>query len=287
MDKNTIFSDNKSINCGGKLISLDKPLIMAILNVNNNSFFDGGKYTTEDKIIARTEQVISEGADIIDIGMVSSRPGEKISDPAEETNRLIPVLNLLVKKFPDSIFSVDTYHSETAKAAVNHGADIINDISGGTIDENIFNVVSEYKVPYVLSHIKGIPENMQDRPHYENILTEMCLFFSERINKLKQMGVNDIIIDPGFGFGKNVEHNYIILKNLSFFNSFGLPVLVGLSRKSMLNKLLNIKPEQALNATTVVNTVALMKGASILRVHDVKEARQVIDILNFMNNLNE
>ncbi len=287
MDKNTIFSKNSSINCGGKLISLDKPLIMAILNINQNSFYDGGKYTEESKIIARIEKVISEGADIIDIGFVSTRPGEKISDPLNEKKRLIPIAKLLVKKFHKCIFSVDTYHSEVAAAAIEEGVHIVNDISGGTIDKKMFEVIAKYNVPYVLSHIKGIPENMQLNPTYENILNEMSLFFSDRINKLKELGVCDIIIDPGFGFGKNIEHNYLILKNLNFFKSYGFPVLVGLSRKSMLNKFLNITPEHALNATTIANTIALINGASILRVHDVAEARQAIKIINFIENLNE
>jgi len=258
---------------------------MAILNVNQNSFFDGGKYITEDKIIARAEELISQGADIIDIGIVSSRPGEKISDPSDEKKRLIPVIKLLINRFKNIIFSVDTYHSEVASAAIEEGVDIINDISGGTIDNKMFEVIANYKVPYILTHIKGIPENMQLNPTYDNILIDMSMFFSERIDMLKKLGVCDIIIDPGFGFGKSMEHNYFILKNLNFFRSFGFPILCGLSRKSMLNKLLNITPELALNATTIVNTIALMNGASILRVHDVIEARQAIEIINYIENI--
>jgi len=283
-DKNTIFSAKQSINCRGKLISLQKPLIMGILNITEDSFFDGSKYLTESKWLTQTEKMITEGADIIDIGAASTRPGAKLISAKDEMEIIGKVLKSVRKEFPDIIISVDTYHSEVARLSVANGTDIINDISGGEIDKQMFATIAELKCPYILMHIKGNPENMQLNPQYNNLIEEMMLFFSERINKLSLLGVNDIIIDPGFGFGKSLEDNYKLLNELETFHFFELPILLGISRKSMINKVLHIKPEEALNGTTVLNTIALLKGTKLLRVHDVKEAVETVKIVEMLNN---
>lgn len=283
-DKNTIFSAKQSINCRGKLINLDKPLVMGILNITEDSFFDGGKHNSEKEWLIQTEKMLSEGADIIDIGAASTRPGAKLITQPEEITIIQKVIKSIRKEFPESILSVDTYNSKVAEVAVENGTDIINDISGGDIDKEMFTTIARLKVPYILMHIKGTPENMQQNPHYENLIQEIMLYFSERVNKLRLLGVNDIIIDPGFGFGKNLEDNYKLMNELEVFHFFELPILVGISRKSMINKVLQTNPSEALNGTTVLNTIALQKGAKILRVHDVKEAVETLKILNMLNN---
>ncbi|MFA6923800.1 MAG: dihydropteroate synthase [Bacteroidales bacterium] len=267
------------INCRGKLIDLSTPLIMGILNITPDSFYDGGKYSTEKDLIKQTEKMISEGAVIIDVGAVSTKPGAENITEEEERKRLFPFLEKLIKRFPETNFSVDTFRSGVAEMAIDKGAAIINDISAGSFDEKMFDVIAKYNVPYIIMHIKGTPQNMQKNPIYENIVKEIMFYFSEKINALKLRGVNDIIIDPGFGFGKTVEHNYEILKNLKTFEVFKMPILVGISRKSMINKVLNIDSEDALNATTSLNTFALLNGANILRVHDVKEAMEAVKIV--------
>lgn len=282
-DKNTIFSSNQSINCRGKLISFKKPLIMGILNITEDSFFDGGAYISEKNWLRQTEKMLTEGADIIDIGAASTRPGAKLIDAKDEKNAITKTLKSIRKEFPDCIISIDTYHSSVAEAAVNEGADIINDISGGEIDKEMFATIGKLKSPYILMHIKGIPENMQLNTNYRNITEEIILYFSEKINQLKILGINDIIIDPGFGFGKTLEDNYNLLSQLEIFHFFELPLLVGISRKSMINKLLKITANEALNGTTVLNTIALQKGAKILRVHDVKEAVECVKIHEMLN----
>ena len=282
-DKNTIFSSNQSINCRGKLISFKKPLIMGILNITEDSFFDGGAYISEKNWLGQTEKMLTEGADIIDIGAASTRPGAKLIDAKDEKNAITKTLKSIRKEFPDCIISIDTYHSSVAEVSVNEGADIINDISGGEIDKEMFATIGKLKSPYILMHIKGIPENMQLNTNYRNITEEIILYFSEKINQLKTLGINDIIIDPGFGFGKTLEDNYKLLSQLEIFHFFELPLLVGISRKSMINKLLNITAKEALNGTTVLNTIALQKGAKILRVHDVKEAVECVKIHEMLN----
>jgi len=282
--KNTFISSQKTINSGGKLISLEKPLVMGILNITPDSFYDGGEHKDVDNALKHGAKMLEEGASIIDIGAVSTKPGAKEVTQEEEERRLIPVLKKMTKEFPDAIFSVDTYHSYIAKIAVDCGAQIINDISAGAFDKNMFRMISELQVPYIMMHIKGVPANMQKNPVYKDVVKEVIAYFSEKVAILRKMGVNDIIIDPGFGFGKTLEHNYELLRNLEYFSFFGLPLMAGVSRKSMINNALGIKPEEALNGTTVLNTIALMKGANILRVHDVKEAVETVKLFSITNN---
>jgi len=255
---------------------------MGILNITEDSFFDGGKHTSEALWMAHTQKMLSEGADIIDIGAASTRPGAKMLVAAEESDILLPVIRSIRRENPDAIISIDTYHASVAEMAVDNGADIINDISGGEIDLNMFATMARMKVPYILMHMKGTPENMQQNPHYENLIAEMMLYFAEKVNKLRLLGINDIILDPGFGFAKTVEHNYQLLQKLDTFKFFELPLMVGFSRKSMINRVLGTTPVQALNGTTVLNTIALLKGANILRVHDVKEAVEAVKLCGMM-----
>jgi len=257
-----------------------KPLVMGILNITPDSFFDGGKYIKEADYIKQTEKMILEGADIIDIGAYSSRPGAKNISEEEEFKRLKNVIPTIKKQFPEIILSVDTFRAIIAQQTYDLGVDIINDISGGTMDKTMFETIAKIKTPYVLMHIQGTPQTMQANPNYNNVTNEVHNFFETQIKKLNDLGVKNIIVDPGFGFGKTLEHNYELLSNLEKFSNFKTPVLVGLSRKSMISKLLNIDKSEALNGTTVLNTIALMKGAKILRVHDVKEAKEVIRIYN-------
>ena len=257
---------------------------MGILNITDDSFYDGGLYTDERKMLQHAEDMIKAGANIIDIGGQSTRPGSKRIDAAAESARVIPALKNLKKNFPETIFSVDTYYSSIAEAAINEGASIINDISGGGMDEKMFEVIARHNVPYVLMHIQGIPETMQASPSYKNVTDDVMNYFSEKISLLHSLGVHGIIVDPGFGFGKTIEHNYALLNNLDLLRMFELPILCGLSRKSMIGKLLNISSADSLNGTTSLNTIALMKGANILRVHDVKEAVEVIKIVNSLQH---
>lgn len=268
------------ITSGKKRLLLDRPRIMGILNLTPDSFFDGGKYALSEAVaINRVKEMVQQGADIIDIGAASSRPGASIIDPKEEQDRLLPFLLAIREALSEVWISVDTYHSSTARKCLEAGVDLINDISGGGIDSDLFTVLGEFKVPYILMHMKGVPGNMQTSPQYENLLSEMSHFFKTKIDELKTFGVESIILDPGFGFGKTLEHNYTLLKNLSQFQTeFNLPVLVGLSRKSMINKVIGTKPEDALNGTTALHMIALLNGAHILRVHDVKEAYQTIQL---------
>lgn len=254
------------------------PLLMGILNSTPDSFFDGGLYTSEIKWLKKTADMIEAGADIIDIGAYSTRPGAVNITEEEELERLVPVITSIRKHFPEQLISVDSFRASVAELAVNEGANIINDISGGTIDSAMFNTVARLQVPYILMHIKGTPQTMQLSPSYGNVVDEVYFYFEERIKQLHELGFYKIIIDPGFGFGKTLEHNFQLFNNLNKFQTFELPVLVGISRKSMIHKVLNISSKEALNGTSVLNTLALTKGASILRVHDVKEAKEVIDL---------
>ena len=269
----------KTLNCNGKLVYFDKPMVMGILNVSPDSFYDGGRYSNDNELLLRCRAIIAEGGDIIDIGAVSTRPGAQNVDAAEELKRLDWALAIVRKNFPSAIISVDTYRADVAKKAVeNYCVDIINDISSGTIDNRMFDTVAELNIPYVLTHIKGLPSTMQLNPEYENVMEEIIGHFSECVHRLRCLGVKDIIIDPGFGFGKTIEHNYEILRNLQYLEIFELPVLVGVSRKSMIYGLLGTDAQNALNGTTAVNTIALTRGADILRVHDVKEAVECVKL---------
>jgi dihydropteroate synthase len=257
---------------------------MGILNLTPDSFFDGGKFTDKTRMLRHTVRMIKEGAAVIDVGAQSTRPGARLISAREERERLIPSLELLVKKFPEMIFSVDTFRAEVARAAVESGARMINDISGGTLDKNMFSVAGKLKVPYILMHMKGTPQNMQKNPRYKNVVTEVIGFLQQRIYRLRKEGVSDIIIDAGFGFGKTLEHNLTLLNHLHELRLItGCPLLAGMSRKSMINKILGTSPAEALNGTTVFNTVALMNGAGILRVHDVKEATEAVKITQALN----
>lgn len=262
-----------TLNLRGKLYSLREPKIMGILNVTPDSFYAESRTPDEERIAARVQQLMDDGADMIDIGGYSSRPGADDVSPEEEMNRLRRGLRVVRKLYPDVPVSVDTFRADVARMCVEEeGADIINDISGGMMDRQMFRTVARLGVPYILMHMQGTPDTMQQAPHYDNLRREVMLYFAERIDRLCQMGAKDIIVDPGFGFGKTLEHNYELFHHLDDFNLFNLPLLVGISRKSMIYKLLGGTPQTSLNGTTVLNTIALMKGAHILRVHDVKEA---------------
>ncbi|MCI2229064.1 dihydropteroate synthase [Polaribacter sp. MSW13] len=268
-----------TVNCKGTLIDLATPKVMGILNITPDSFFDGGKYKNETDILYQVEKMLFEGATFIDVGAYSSRPGAKHITEEEELQRIVPVIDLLIKNFPEIIISVDTFRSKVAKETVNSGAAIINDISGGKMDDKMFETVANLQVPYILMHMLGTPQNMQMNPVYEDVIKEIISFFAAQIFKLHQLKLNDIIIDVGFGFGKTINHNFEILKNLSLFKSLDTPILAGISRKSMLYKTLDISAQEALNATTSANTIALLNGANVLRVHDVKEAIEAVNIV--------
>ena len=272
-----------TINLNGNLMDLSTPKIMGILNVTPDSFYDGGMFDSNKKILDHVEKMLTDGADIIDVGGYSSRPGAKEVKLKDEIKRVVPTIELIKKEFNKTTISVDTFRSEVALQAVNSGASIINDISGGDLDPNMFNCVAELNVPYIIMHMQGNPKNMQNNPLYENVIVEIIENLSKKVFKATEAGVIDVIIDPGFGFGKTIEHNYKILSELSFFKELDCPILVGLSRKSMIYKLLEEKPENVLNGTTCLNTVSILNGANILRVHDVKEAKEVIKLTNFLH----
>lgn len=278
--KKTFFSSPLSMQCNGALISFNKPLVMGILNLTPDSFYDGGKYETSVQIIDYVRKMLNDGADIIDIGAVTTKQNSIKISVAEEAQRLLEPLKIIRKEFPKALLSIDTFHSEIAKMAVDNGVNIINDISGGVFDKDMFKTVAQLKIPYILMHIQGTPQNMQNNPHYENVVSEIITYFNHKINQLRELDIQDIIIDPGFGFGKTVEHNFELLDKLSMFSIFNLPILVGVSRKSMICKVLGVNPDKALNGTTVIQTVALLKGANIIRVHDVKEAVESIKLLS-------
>lgn len=264
-----------TLNLRGRLLELREPQIMGILNVTPDSFFSESRTPDEEHIAQRVKQMMNDGADMIDIGGYSSRPGANDVSTEEEMNRLRRGLRIVRKLYPDVPVSVDTFRADVARMCIEEeGADIINDISGGMMDRQMFRTVAQLHVPYIMMHMQGTPDSMQLAPHYDNLRQEVMLYFAERIDRLCQMGVKDIIVDPGFGFGKTMEHNYELMAHLEDFHVFGLPLLVGISRKSMIYKLLGGTPQTSLNGTTVLNTIALTKGAHILRVHDVKEAAE-------------
>lgn len=268
-----------TINCKGNLIDLSVPKIMGILNCTPDSFYDGGKYKSESEILSQVEKMLNEGATFIDIGAYSSKPGADFVSEEEELQRLLPIIDLVLQHFPEALLSVDTFRSKVAQKAVENGAAIVNDISAGMLDDNMLETVAKLQVPYIMMHMKGNPQTMQSLTNYDDIVKEMTFYFSERINKARSFGLNDIIIDPGFGFAKTLEQNYEVLQKLDYFNILELPILVGVSRKSMIYKLLENSPQEALNGTSVLNTIALQKGAKILRVHDVKEAVETIKLV--------
>ncbi len=272
------------INCKGHLIDLSSPKIMGILNITPDSFYDGGKYTSDKALLNQVEKMLNEGVTFIDVGAYSSRPNAQHITEDEELVRSTKSIELILSNFPEALLSVDTFRSKVAAQAILSGACMINDISGGSLDTNMFKTVAKNKVPYILMHMLGTPQNMQDNPQYKNIILDIRKYFSKKIAELRTLGVSDIILDVGFGFGKTMTHNYTLLKNLNLFNCFDLPLLAGLSRKSMLYNVLKTTPEKTLNATTIVNTIALQNGASILRVHDVKEAQETIQIYQQLQN---
>jgi dihydropteroate synthase len=271
-----------TINIKGKLMDFSSPKIMGILNITPDSFYDGGMFDSNKKILKQVEKMLEDGADIIDIGGCSSKPGSKKVIIDDEIKRVIPTIELIKSKFNEAIISVDTYRSEVAKKAVNSGASIVNDISAGELDPNMFNCVAELGIPYIMMHMQGSPQTMQNKPKYNNVVNDIITNLSKKIFTARELGIIDIVVDPGFGFGKTLEHNYQILNDLSFFKELDCPILVGISRKSMIYKILNNDPKNALNGTTCLNTVALSKGANILRVHDVKEAKEIIKLTNFL-----
>lgn len=269
----------QSINLKGKVMTFDHPIIMGILNVTPDSFFDGGQYNTIEQVLTKTKQLLDDGADMIDIGAYSSRPGAPLISSQEEIDRALPAIQAIVREFPDAILSIDTFRADVAEASVKAGVHLINDVSGGIIDHEMFKTVARLQVPYILMHMRGIPENMQNLIDYNDIVTDVATDLGSKIAELRSLGVKDIILDPGFGFAKNLEQNYELMHRVDELHFFGLPILGGISRKSMIYKKLGITAQEALNGTTALNTILLSKGVQLLRVHDVKEAKQIVDLL--------
>ncbi len=273
-----------TINCKGTLINLSTPKVMGIVNVTPDSFFDGGKLTNSNEIVLQVDKMLRDGATFIDLGGYSSKPGAEFVSEAEELNRVVPIVKLLVEKFPDILLSIDTFRSEVAKQAIENGAALINDISAGQLDEKMLETVAKLQVPYIMMHMKGTPKTMQSLANYDDLLKEMNFYFSERVAKARSFGLNDIIIDPGFGFAKTLEQNYELLQNLELLQFHDLPILAGISRKSMIYKALETAPEEALNGTTFLHAFCLQKGANILRVHDVKEAVECVSLYGLLDS---
>jgi len=269
-----------SLNCKGRLLVVDKPLVMGIINATPDSFYKGSRFKGTDNILIHAEQMIKDGADILDIGGQSTRPGSKKVSENEELKRVIDGIIAIQKKIPEAILSIDTFYSKVALEAVEAGASIVNDISAGTIDENMIPTVASLKIPYVLMHMKGTPDTMQNTAKYQNLITEVLDFLIWNKAALHKKAINDVIIDPGFGFGKTIAHNFELLRSLPVFRMLNCPIMVGLSRKSTIYKTLGITSEEALNGTTVLQTLGLLNGANIIRVHDVKEARESIKLIN-------
>lgn len=273
-----------TINCAGKLVDLSTPKIMGILNVTPDSFYDGGVHNSDKKILKHVEKMLNDGAIFIDIGAYSSRPNGINIDENEELNRVVPALELVTNKFPETIISIDTFRSKVAETCLNSGASIINDISAGEMDKKMMKIIGKYKVPYVMVHMKGNPQNMMNKINYDKMLKEIIQYFSKKINQAISHKINDIIIDPGFGFAKDVNQNFDLLNNMDILKILEKPMMVGISRKSMIYKSLQTNAKESLNGTTVLNTISLIKGASILRVHDVKEANECVKLINALNN---
>lgn len=276
---------SRFINVRGRLMDLSQPQVMGILNVTPDSFYSGSRKQTEEEITSRVHQIVAEGASMIDIGAYSSRPNAEHISAEEELARLRTGLSIINRLYPDAVVSVDTFRADVAAVCVEqYGVSIINDIAAGEMDKRMFETVARLQVPYIMMHMQGTPQNMQQSPHYDNVVKEVFCYMAEKVDRLCELGVNDIILDPGFGFGKTLEHNYRLLSYLEEFDVFDLPVLVGVSRKSMIYRLLGVTPEESLNGTVVLNTLALMKGADILRVHDVKEAVEAVKIVQKMKD---
>lgn len=278
MAKDTLFKKKVTINTGGKLIDLSVPKVMGIINITPDSFYAGSRKPLLNDALLQANKMLTDGADFLDIGSYSSRPGAEDISEQEEIDRLLPVVELITANYPDAFISIDTFRSYVAEVAIKAGAHIINDISGGQLDENMFATVAKLKVPYILMHMKGSPQNMVQQASYKDVFTEVLDYFAWRYHQLKQLGIHDVIIDPGFGFAKNADHNYALMNRLNEFDILGLPILVGVSRKRMVYGVTGGTPDDALNGTTALNTIALTKGANILRVHDVKEAVEAIRI---------
>ena len=285
MTKNKNLNTPITIDCNSKLLDLSTPAIMGILNLTDDSFYDGGQHSSIKKALLQTEKMLDDGAKIIDIGAYSSRPKAKHISFDEEWQRLEKTLQIINKEFPQAILSIDTFRSEIARRSVDNGADIINDISAGNLDPHMFDTVAGLDVPYIMMHMQGTPQSMQDNPHYDSIEKEVANYFLSKVKTLQQKGLSKIIIDPGFGFGKTLEHNYQLLNNLEELHTLELPLLVGVSRKSMIYKVLETDATKALNGTTAIHSLCLSKGASILRAHDVKEAVECVKLFNFAKNL--
>ena len=281
--KDTLFSVKKTLNIRGILHALERPWIMGIVNLTPDSFYNKSRVQREDDMVKRVEEMLSDGADLVDLGAYSSRPGATHISEQEEWERLQPAIKVILRNYPETLISVDTFRSSIARKAYEEGASMINDISGGQIDDNMFKTISDIRIPYILMHMRGDPRTMNTLTTYDNLFKEMINYFESRILELKSSGVNDIIIDPGFGFAKSLDQNYELLKNLTYFEVLGYPLLVGLSRKSMIFKQLGVQPSEALNGTIALNTVSLLKRASILRVHDIKEAKEVVNIVATLN----
>ena len=267
-----------TLNCKGRLLMVDKPLVMGIINATPDSFYSASRHAGIDAVLQQVEMMLKDGAAILDIGGQSTRPGSKKIDVTEESDRILKPVEVIHKNFPEAIISIDTFYSAVASAAVEAGASIINDTSAGSFDEKMISTVAELKTPYVLMHMKGNPQTMQQEPNYENITGEVLDFFINKTDQLRKAGINDIIIDPGFGFGKTIANNFELLRNLSLFKILDCPIMLGVSRKSTISKILNITVDEALNGTTVLNTMGLMNGAQILRVHDVKQAVEAVNL---------
>lgn len=272
-----------TINCKGQLIDLKTPIVMGILNVTPNSFYDGGMYKSNSEMLTKVGKMLSDGATFIDVGAYSSKPSAEFVSEEEELQRIIPIINLILEYYPETLLSVDTFRSEVAKVCIENGAAMINDISAGNLDDRMLETVAKYNVPYIMMHMRGTPETMQKMTSYEDIVKEILFYFSEKVAMARSFGINDLIVDPGFGFAKTLNQNYEVLQKMELFEILELPLLAGFSRKSMIYKTLQTSAAEALNGTTVLNTVALTKGAKILRVHDVKDAMECITLFNKMN----
>lgn len=272
-----------TINCKGTLIDFGIPRVMGILNLTPDSFYDGGRNKTEAEQLSHAERMLAEGATFIDVGAYSSRPGAVNISEEEELQRILPIVKLLVKEFPEVLLSIDTFRSSVARQCIEAGAAIINDISGGNLDSRMLKTVAELQVPYILMHMRGTPKNMTKLNTYEDLVQDILFYFSQRIAEARELGINDLIIDPGFGFSKNIDQNFELMSRLELFRILGLPLLSGISRKSMIYKSLGITPDEALNGTTILNSISLLKGAHILRVHDVKEAMECIQLTSKIN----
>lgn len=267
-----------TINCNGNLIDLSTPKVMGILNVTPDSFYDGGRHVSEKMLLNQVEKMLTDGATFIDVGGQTTKPTSTLISAEEELKRVIPAVDLILKNFPEAILSIDTFYAKVAQESVAHGAAIINDVSAGSLDEAMFDTIAQLQVPYIMMHMRGTPQTMQKLTHYDDLLKEICYYFSEKIAHARSLGINDLILDPGFGFAKTTEQNFELMRQLELFNIFELPLLIGISRKSMIYKTLEVTAAEALNGTTFLNAIALTKGAQILRVHDVKEAVECVKL---------